>query len=280
MANKNLLTDLAISNKLETLQPLTTIDTIGGATLSVKDTNLGKALSMLDSLETVNKGADKAICLLIAYIDRTKAYKALGFKNIVDMFAQWDTTRYAKSTTHTYCNIGKTCYDVAGNPRINGIDTLSKGQLIPLLGLINNYPCIGDYQFTDSTIEFLISEKALARRTSETIKGYCKSFRDGLIPEELLDLDEDGEPTFDGVVIDSDYIATAKDDETETENETETETETETVTETDNDTMTIDKAIDMVRMGSLALDTLGVDAKLVKALEKAIDAIAKSVNAE
>ena len=270
-SNKNLITAMSETYfsgiKVEEVTQFTKTD---GTSVSVMDSNLTKVLGMVKATSRISEGADKTICKLCAYMERSKGYKALGYKSLADCFSEWMDTRFAKSTTHTYSNIGKTFYDEAGNVRFRNADLLSKGQMIPMLGLINNYPIIGDYQFTDKTIEFLIADKAFPLFTVEEIKTFCKAFRDGYIPSALIDFNEDGEPTFDGCIIDTSLISDPND---ETETETETETDTKSA-----DEMTLTDYIDILRKASLAIDTLGVDAKLVKSLEKAIDAIAKSVN--
>lgn len=278
-SNKNLITAMSETyfNGI-TVEEVTQFTKTDGTTVSVMDSNLTKVLGMVKATNRISDGADKAICKLCAYMERSKGYKALGYKSLADCFSEWMATRFAKSTTHTYSNIGKTFYDEAGNVRFRNADLLSKGQMIPMLGLINNYPIIGDYQFTDKTIEFLLADKAFPLFTVEEIKAFCKTFRDGYIPSALIDFNEDGEPTFDGCVIDTSLIFVPNDDSNDSNDSKGSKDSNDSKDSKFTDEMTLADYIDILRKASLAIDTMGVDAKLVKSLEKAIDAIAKSVN--
>ena len=157
---------------------------------------------VLDKAFEQERKSDLGICVLFAELDRVKAYVSLGFKYLHEL----GTAVYGleKATVNTYANIGRTFFKRDENgkyvARYGNCDTLTKGQLIPLLALVRNRPEVNGVEFSDTLISKLFLAGYFSKEnTVAELKSNASLIQLKYMPEEWIDevlektVAEDGE---------------------------------------------------------------------------------------
>lgn len=151
----------------------------------VSNPALVPVLTAMDNLNRAGQEADIMRCILINRLRTLNAQKETKAKSIVAFCEQ--QYGYAKSTANTYANIGKTFFDKDGNPVIDGIASFTTGQLIPLLALVNDYPCICGVDLNNDIISDLIAFDFISPdMTVKEIKGIADTLKACYIPKEWV----------------------------------------------------------------------------------------------
>lgn len=142
-------------------------------------------LTAMDTLNRAGQESDIMRCVLINRLRTLNAQKETKAKSIVAFCEQ--QYGYAKSTANTYANIGKTCFDKDGNPVIEGIARFTTGQLIPMLALINDYPCICGVDLNNDIMSDLITYGFISPdMTVKEIKGIADTLKACYVPKEWV----------------------------------------------------------------------------------------------
>lgn len=148
-------------------------------------------LTAMDTLNRAGQEADIMRCVLINRLRTLNAQKETKAKSIVAFCEQ--QYGYAKSTANTYANIGKTFFDKDGNPVIDHIADFTTGQLIPLLALVNDYPCICGVDLNNDIMSDLIGNGYISpEMTVKEIKGIADTLKACYVPKEWV-VDVDGQ---------------------------------------------------------------------------------------
>lgn len=249
---------------------LTTYTLKGGKVVS--NPALVPILTAMDTLNKAGHDADIMRCVLINRLRTLNAQKETKAKSIVAFCEQ--QYGYAKATANTYANIGKTFFDKDGMPVIEHIADFTTGQLIPMLALVNDYPCICGVDLNNDIMSNLIQWGYISPdMTVKEIKGIADTLKACYVPKEWVKETADG------------YLVLGADDKGNTvvimefsecpyyvEGETvETETE-ETVSDENAETGTISDAI---RKTLALVDGIDLDDSLRKEWKKASDNLLK-----
>ena len=148
-------------------------------------------LSAMDTLNKAGHEADIMRCVLINRLRTLNAQKETKAKSIVAFCEQ--QYGYAKATANTYANIGKTFFDKDGQPVIDHIADFTTGQLIPLLALVNDYPCICGVDLNNEIMSQLINYGYISPdMTVKEIKGIADTLKACYVPKEWV-VEVDGE---------------------------------------------------------------------------------------
>ena len=260
------------------------MNTTVNAILETKKTDLstytlkgGKVVSnpalvpILTAMDTLNKAgheADIMRCILINRLRTLNAQKETKAKSIVAFCEQ--QYGYAKATANTYANIGKTFFDKDGNPVIDGISDFTTGQLIPLLALVNDYPCICGVDLNNDIMSDLIKWDYISPdMTVKEIKGIADTLKACYVPKEWV-AEVDGQFIVggDNAIMTFDECPYFVEDESETNETNETDSD-ESVSE---EVGTISEAI---RKTLALVDGLDLDDTLRKEWKKASDNLLK-----
>lgn len=151
----------------------------------VSNPALVPVLTAMDNLNRAGQEADIMRCVLINRLRTLNAQKETKAKSIVAFCEQ--QYGYAKSTANTYANIGKTFFDKDGNPVIDGIVSFTTGQLIPLLALVNDYPCICGVDLNNDIMSDLIAFDFISPdMTVKEIKGIADTLKACYVPKEWV----------------------------------------------------------------------------------------------
>lgn len=148
----------------------------------------------IDRFADMGGKVDTALIHLLGEMYQTNAFKVLGMTSVAEYGAS--VKHIAKSTTNTYVNIFKTCFNKDHTEKIIGIADFGKGQLTPLVGLLNNLPTIAGVEFTFDTIARLISNGDISADMSvEEINGIIKVLKAFCVPKEWVRVEVDEEGT-------------------------------------------------------------------------------------
>ena len=230
-------------------------------------------LTAMDTLNRAGQESDIMRCVLINRLRTLNAQKETKAKSIVAFCEQ--QYGYAKSTANTYANIGKTCFDKDGNPVIEGIARFTTGQLIPMLALINDYPCICGVDLNNDIMSDLITYGFISPdMTVKEIKGIADTLKACYIPKEWV------------TEVDGQYIVYgSKDNEVEIMTFEECPYYVEDITDGDtNDGETTDGETTDTEVGTISeairkafalVDGLELDDSLKKEWKKAADNLLK-----
>ena len=170
----------------------------GNSTILVEDSNAAALLFCTDSMVEANEKNDLAICKAFAAMKRDNTFKKVGLKNVSEYAALrfgWET-----STANTYTNIGTTFFNADGSEKIARIGEFSKGALIPLCGLVNDYPTICGVQWNNDIMAALVANNDISPlMTVAEIKSIVKELKASYIPKAwcaIKDIGENGEWTY------------------------------------------------------------------------------------
>lgn len=142
-------------------------------------------LTAMDTLNRAGHEADIMRCVLINRLRTLNAQKETKAKSIVAFCEQ--QFGYAKATANTYANIGKTFFDKDGNPVIEHIADFTTGQLIPMLALVNDYPCICGVDLNNEIMSELIAYGFISPdMTVKEIKGIADTLKACYVPKEWI----------------------------------------------------------------------------------------------
>lgn len=142
-------------------------------------------LTAMDTLNRAGHEADIMRCVLINRLRTLNAQKETKAKSIVAFCEQ--QYGYAKATANTYANIGKTFFDKDGQPVIDGIADFTTGQLIPMLALVNDYPCICGVDLNNDIMGDLIQFGFISpEMTVKEIKGIADTLKACYVPKEWV----------------------------------------------------------------------------------------------
>lgn len=154
----------------------------------VSNPALVPVLTAMDTLNKAGHEADIMRCILINRLRTLNAQKETKAKSIVAFCEQ--QYGYAKATANTYANIGKTFFDKDGQPVIEGIADFTTGQLIPMLALVNDYPCICGVDLNNDIMSDLIRFGFISpEMTVKEIKGIADTLKACYVPKEWVDFD-------------------------------------------------------------------------------------------
>ena len=148
----------------------------------------------IDKFADMGGKVDMALVHLLGEMYQTNAFKVLGFDSPAEYGA--NVKHIAKSTTNSYINIFRTCFDKNHAPKIAGLQDFGKGQLLSLVALLKDLPTIGGIEFTFTTIEKLIENGNIsAEMTVEELNGIVKVLKAFCVPSEWVDvvMEDDGE---------------------------------------------------------------------------------------
>lgn len=229
-------------------------------------------LTAMDTLNKAGHEADIMRCVLINRLRTLNAQKETKAKSIVAFCEQ--QYGYAKATANTYANIGKTFFDKDGQPVIDHIADFTTGQLIPLLALVNDYPCICGLDLNNDIMSELIQYGYISpEMTVKEIKGIADTLKACYVPKEWVK-EVDGQYIVYGSVDNDIVIMTFDECPYFVEDESETNETNETATdETVSDEVgTISEAI---RKTLALVDGLDLDDTLRKEWKKASDNLLK-----
>lgn len=169
----------------------------GNSTILVEDSNAAALLFCTDSMVEANEKNDLAICKAFAAMKRDNTFKKVGLKNVSEYAALrfgWET-----STANTYTNIGTTFFNADGSEKIARIGEFSKGALIPLCGLVNDYPTICGVQWNNDIMAALVANNNISPlMTVAEIKSIVKELKASYIPKAwaCVNIDDDGNCTY------------------------------------------------------------------------------------
>ena len=157
----------------------------GQKEIKITDKALATIFQSVDRTIKANDNADKFICTLIYQLEIANAWKPAGYGTLQEMCsALWG---FEKATTNTYKNIGKTFFDKEGNEKFAGISKFSKGALIPLLAIVNDFPSIAGVTMDGDMLQFLIDDELLSPDcTVSEMRNICSLFRSGYVPKEWI----------------------------------------------------------------------------------------------
>lgn len=165
----------------------------GQKEIKIADKALATIFQSVDRTIKANDNADKFICTLIYQLEIANAWKAAGYGTLQEMCsALWG---FEKATTNTYKNIGKTFFDKDGNEKFAGIAKFSKGALIPLLAIVNDFPSIAGLTMDGEMLQYIIDNALLSPDcTVSEMRNICALFRSGYVPKEWVceEVQEDG----------------------------------------------------------------------------------------
>lgn len=165
----------------------------GNSTILVEDSNAAALLFCTDTMVEANEKNDLAICKAFAAMKRDNTFKKVGLKNVSEYAALrfgWET-----STANTYTNIGTTFFNADGSEKIARIGEFSKGALIPLCGLVNDYPTICGVQWNNDIMAALIANNDISPlMTVAEIKSIIKDLKASYIPKSwcTITMDDNG----------------------------------------------------------------------------------------
>ena len=169
----------------------------GNSTILIEDSNAAALLFCTDSMVEANEKNDLAICKAFAAMKRDNTFKKVGLKNVTEYAALrfgWET-----STANTYTHIGMTFFNADGSEKIARIGEFSKGALIPLCGLVNDYPTICGVQWNNDIMAALIANNDISPlMTVAEIKSIVKELKASYIPKAWcsINMDDDGNCTY------------------------------------------------------------------------------------
>lgn len=169
----------------------------GNSTILVEDSNAAALLYCTDAMVEANEKNDLAICKAFAAMKRDNTFKKVGLKNVSEYASLrfgWET-----STANTYTNIGTTFFNADGSEKIVRIGEFSKGALIPLCALVNDYPTICGVQWNNDIMSALIANNNISPlMTVAEIKSLVKEMRASYIPKSwcIINLDDNGNWTY------------------------------------------------------------------------------------
>lgn len=232
-------------------------------------------LTAMDTLNRAGHEADIMRCVLINRMRTLNAQKETKAKSIVAFCEQ--QYGYAKATANTYANIGKTFFDKDGQPVIEGIADFTTGQLIPLLALVNDYPCICGVDLNNDIMSELIEFGFISPdMTVKEIKGIADTLKASYIPKEWVDEDKlNGVYIVHGKGIDGEFPIMEFEECPYYVEETADSTDSTDSTDDGDSTAEAGTISDAIRKTLALVDGLELDDSLRKEWKKACDNLLK-----
>ena len=230
-------------------------------------------LSAMDNLNKVGHEADIMRCILINRLRTLNAQKETKAKSIVAFCEQ--QYGYAKATANTYANIGKTFFDKDGQPVIEHIADFTTGQLIPLLALVNDYPCICGIDLNNDIMSSLIEYGYISpEMTVKEIKGIADTLKACYVPKEWVE-EVDGQFIVYGNVAHDIEIMVFEECPYYVEDNNDSDTNDSDTTDGDTTETEVGTLSDAIRKAFALVDGLELDDTLRKEWKKASDNLLK-----